>query len=195
MKSSRIVKLRDAEHPISRSPVKRRAALAKLRAKPQIKMRVHQLPFVGRDHENKNDGTICFWDIPMKGGYGGGCTTGKEVARMYLAYLREIYSSSHEEAESMFTANLLNIILFDMINKNPADRDEQDSIRGQIVGFAHEINLTLRRAALAGLEAERFDNFDWKASIDAANKGLTSERPKVAKSPTKPAVQHASKSA
>jgi hypothetical protein len=170
MNTSRKISSQAPERSIKQSPKKLRAGSGKLRGKPALKLRVHQLPFVGRDHENKSDSSICFWDVPMTGGYSGGCDTGREIALMYLAYLREI--QVNPGADNGSAASDLTRILRDISGKVPADEQERDSSRGQMVGFASEINRFLIGAIGAGLGSDFFDNFDWKASTDLANEGL-----------------------
>lgn len=175
MNTSRKISSQTPDRSIKQSPKKLRAGSGKLRSKPTRKLRVHQLPFVGRDYVKGSGGIICFWDVPMTGGYGGGCDTGEEIALMYLAYLREIQVNPQKDNGS--ASGGLNRMLLDIFEKAPTDENERDSIRGQMVGFASQINRFLIGAIGAGLGSDFFDSFDWKASTDRANEGLTSAPP------------------
>lgn len=50
------------------------------------KLPLHRLPFVGRE---KGAPMISFWNVPAKGGFGGGNTTGDALALIYLRHLKE----------------------------------------------------------------------------------------------------------
>lgn len=140
----------------------------RLRAKPRAKLDMHQLPFVGRDHVVHDDGCVCFWDVPLTGGYFGGTETGSAIACMYLAHIRR-----QMNGDKTYTLSLASILcaLTQRVTKNP---DEADSLRGQVVGFGSVIGRWLTAAVeqLGGnLEAAEL-----KKLLGNANDGLDRDR-------------------
>lgn len=83
------------------------------------KVPLHRLPFVGG--KSKNGLTISFWNVPASGGYHGGCETGAALAWLWIKHLEEFNSKSCPFTLSSIATDMSGI--------------EDDSIRGQMVGF------------------------------------------------------------
>ncbi len=96
---------------------------------------VHRLPFVGLYKSG-----VCWWSVPATGGYGGGCETG---AAMATAYLRDLKMNPE------FHGGLLQHIVLDMCEayKHGLTAAEEESLRGQIVGFFSAICARLQNMA------------------------------------------------
>lgn len=110
-----------------------------LRINPSAKSAWDQLPFVGKDHGKQ----VSCWDVPMTGGYFGGCEAGKIVARMYLKYVRDEHGKSMTMA-----ATLLRSMLAGLDAKKPSSEVETDSVNGQRIGFIHELSHWIDAAAV-----------------------------------------------
>ena len=89
------------------------------------------------------------WNLPARGGYGGGCKTGKAAAIAYLKYLTE--------ARQSYGGPLQHIVI-GMLAKNRTG--DSHSLHGQIVGFFSTINDVLAKLHL---------------SIDASHESLAKE--------------------
>lgn len=135
----------------------------KLRAKPRVKMDMHRLPFVGRDHVQEESGGVCFWDVPFEGGYFGGNETGAAIAHMYLAHLRRANRNQCQKLD-------LGPILSGMMRRTPRTKEENDSRSGQLMGFASVIGAWL--GAAVDQLGERLETADQAALLKAANAGL-----------------------
>ncbi|MBH3308338.1 hypothetical protein I5P84_02570 [Pseudomonas mosselii] len=148
---------------INEHPVKIRV---KLREKPRAKLDMHRLPFVGRDHVTNEDGSYCFWDVPLTGGYFGGNETGQALAFTYLAHLRRMNGS---KAHPLHTLSLRSIFGA-MMKRTPGSKAEKDSRSGQLVGFASVIDDWLRAAV--DQFGRELDDIDHKKLLALANAGL-----------------------
>lgn len=136
----------------------------KIRFHPRKKLPIHRLPFVGKTDPLQNGGRgISFWAVPPTGGYGGGCETGKALAKIYLKHLRE-----HRDAA--YSGGYLQHIVLDMLENAHEKSPERDAFCGQVVGFFSVLDAWLEGAALY-LQGD-LDSMDPKALLDAANKGL-----------------------
>jgi len=89
---------------------------------------IEALPFVGTAKDKTRD----WWAVPKRGGYVGGCMTGKAAAMAYLRSLRE---------NADCPGTLQNVAL-DMLG-NPRSL----SLRGQAVGFFSHLDQILRSVA------------------------------------------------
>ena len=83
------------------------------------KVPLHRLPFVGG--KSKTRLGINFWNVPASGGYAGGCDTGTALAWLWIKHLEEFNSKSCPFTLSSIATDMSGI--------------EDDSIRGQMVGF------------------------------------------------------------
>jgi hypothetical protein len=121
--------------------ITRNAARARATVSPDLayhaaeRLPVHRLPFVG---SYKSD--ISFWNIPATGGYGGGYETGAAMATAYLRHLK---------MNPEFQGGLLQHIVLDMCQayKHGLTAAEEESLRGQIVGFCSVICATVQNTA------------------------------------------------
>lgn len=87
--------------------------------------RIEALPFVG-------DGRRNWWAVPKRGGYCGGCITGKAAAMAYLKFLRD---------DSGCGVGLQHVAS-DMFG-----RPRSESLMGQAVGFFSALDQALRQVA------------------------------------------------
>ena len=108
-----------------------------LRSKQAGKLATDRLPFVGKDHGHRSS-----WDVPMTGGFHGGCAAGKAVAQMLLKYIRD-ERSNHCRLSSC----LLGSMLSSLAGKQPATTDEETAVRGQRAGSIHELPNWIEAAA------------------------------------------------
>ncbi|WP_040727651.1 hypothetical protein [Thiomicrorhabdus sp. Kp2] len=131
---------------------------SKLKFKNRKKLPLHRLPFVG-DEDGKLG--LSFWKVPKDGGYAGGCTTGKALARIYLKHLKE---------HGGCPGGMLQSITLDMLDKERDDRQEWDSLKGQAVGFFSELDRWL--VAAAKNMDDGLENEDNRVLLKTANKGL-----------------------
>lgn len=114
---------------------------------------LHRLPFIGDGGQGPG---LSFWDIPATGGYSGGCETGKALALIYMKHLRE-----HGPA----AGGILQVIAFSMFE----DAAENDSRRGQIVGFF----TTLEKLWFSACrQNSALDDFKADDLLESANAGL-----------------------
>jgi hypothetical protein len=101
----------------------------------------------------------------MTGGYFGGIEVGKIVARMYFKYLRD------EEANPFkFGAIHLQGILSSLDAKVPVTDEEQESLKGQRVGFMSEVGHWLEDAVL--ILGSCFDAIPERSLVQQANEHL-----------------------
>lgn len=108
----------------------------------------HRLPFVEPHDEGVN-----WWALPETGGYHGGCETGTGVA---LAYLRHVRAELRERVP--WPSHVLGLMLLALAG------DASEARRGQIVGFAYELEDWIRRGVAA--DGARFDTMP-EADIEA----------------------------
>ncbi|WP_433769355.1 hypothetical protein [Pseudomonas putida] len=134
-----------------------------LRSKPQEKTAWGRLPFVGKDHGPRHSD----WDVPLTGGYFGGIEAGKIVARMYLKYLRD----ERDNPIRLGTTHLQGMLLA-LNAKVPTTKSEEESLRGQRVGFIHELGTWLE-AAVSRLGSS-FDAIPERSFVQQANASLAS---------------------
>lgn len=138
--------------------------MKKLEFRPHESLPIHRLPFV----RTKKNGA-CFWNVPRRGEYFGGCATGKALALIYLKFMRE---------NSRNVASLQHIVL-DMLGLSD-DRgisSKNCSLRGQVVGFFSELDRLLYAGAKEmGACLDRLDNVKLLAN---ANRGLKGSDKKV----------------
>ncbi len=133
---------------------------------PRQKHPVRRLPFVGREHTA--DQSFSLWNVPASGGYCGGNMTGEAIAILYLKHVRE------NDAENC--SPMLCSMVFAWAQRLTAGdirlgSAEEDSLRGQMVGFSHTLSRWLAAAAQHmgdGLDARGND-----ALLDKANRGIT----------------------
>ena len=122
------------------------------------KLPVHRLPFVGSYKSG-----VSFWNVPATGGYGGGCETGAAMASAYLRYLK-MNPQDH--------GGLLQHIVLDMCEtyKRRLTATEEESLRGQIVGFCSAVCARLQN--IAPLFRYQLDATEETQLLKAANAGL-----------------------
>lgn len=131
--------------------------MKKLRFRMSNPLPIHRLPFT-RIKKNR----ACFWNVPRKGEYSGGCRTGKALALIYIKFLRE---------NGRQVASLQHIVLdmFDLEYRQDASSKEK-SLRGQIVGFFSELDQFLFASAKEmGNCLDKLDNLQL---LEDANTGL-----------------------
>lgn len=164
---------------------------AKLRAKPDAKLDLHKLPFVGREHHAKTEPGLSFWDVPFQGGYAGGAVTGKALALMFLSHLRQQREGdglqetrnqvcgkpANQIAGNLQTGSetfLLGTVLKDMLSRRPVGQEEEDALHGQVFGFAHELSRWLQ--ASVDRFGSNLDHLDHAALLAEANLGLDQKK-------------------
>jgi len=150
-----------ASIPKSKRPLPKGRQIG-LRIKPQGKFAYERLPFVGKDHSSRHS----FWDVPLTGGFHGGCAVGKSIAHAYLKYVRD------ERANPCrLSATLLGSMLVDLDGKQPTTEDEESSKSGQRAGFIGELSAWIDAAAtqLGG----SLDRVPEQHLVDCANHCLT----------------------
>ncbi|HCJ29537.1 MAG TPA: hypothetical protein DHV63_09630 [Pseudomonas sp.] len=136
---------------------------AAVKYKPRRKLAFHRLPFVGTSYHKKAYG-ISSWDVPLTGGYVGGCMAGSALATSALVYLRE-------EASDETNRFLLGQICATWIDRaESATQEELDVLRGQAVGFMQTISGWL--AASVDQFGANLDKADKKAILKRINAGL-----------------------
>lgn len=132
-------------------------SVAKSVAKPVMQYRkkasceFRRLPFIGKSA----------WDVPATGGYSGGCEFGVWAAMAYLKMLR---------AEESAGPGTLQCIVLDMLEgSNGAEAgDDDDSFRGQVVGFFSTLDSALHRAAKADPRLDDHSERDLAAAMTRA---------------------------
>lgn len=128
-----------------------------LRFKNRKRHPLHRLPFV-----EMNKSGLTFWAVPKAGGYFGGNKTGSALAHIYMKHLKE------HDANAI--GGVLQSIVLNMFGCKPGVNDEQDALRGQVVGFFFEIERWLSDAAKhRDYGLEQLDN---KTLLKVANDGL-----------------------
>ncbi|WP_268798037.1 hypothetical protein [Pseudomonas huanghezhanensis] len=122
--------------PKSKRPLPKSKRLG-LRSKPAGKLATARLAFVGKDH-----GRPSSWDVPMSGGFHGGCDVGKSVFRLFLKYVRDEQSNP-----CRLSSVLLESMLRGLASKQPETPEEVDSVDGQRAGFLSEMGKWIEAAA------------------------------------------------
>jgi hypothetical protein len=132
-----------------------------LRSKQTGKTAADRLPFVGKDHGHHSS-----WDVPMTGGFHGGCAAGKAVAQMFLKYVRD-ERSNHCRLSSC----LLGAMMTGLAGKQPTTTEEEEAVRGQRAGFIHELGNWIEAAAEQ--LGTSLDGVTELQLVDHANQALT----------------------
>lgn len=123
---------------------------------------VHRLPFVGGKSTGRHRG-VSYWNVPASGGYHGGTETGGALVLAYLKFLRET-------PENITTVGLLQLVVLDMCGRlASAKGHERRSLRGQIVGFLHELDRLAREAVQVRPELDQISEAE---ILNRANAGL-----------------------
>lgn len=91
----------------------------KLKFHVKKELPIHKLPFVGGKSSFRLG--VSFWNVPDEGGYGGGNTTGRALALIFLKHLQENGSTS---------GGILGNIASDM-----GGIPESDARYGQMISF------------------------------------------------------------
>lgn len=99
----------------------------KMKFHTKQKLPLHNLPFIGRV---KGKDGLSFWDVPNSGGYGGGNTTGRALAGIYLRHLQQ---------HGATPGGSLGSIAADMSLLGNDYSPDDDARRGQIIGFFNAI--------------------------------------------------------
>lgn len=121
------------------------------------KLALHRLPFIGG--KSKSGFGLSFWNVPSKGGYSGGCITGAALAWIWLKHLE---NEAREGARNTpFTIS--------RIVSEISDLSENDSLKGQMIGFFEIIEVVLFK--LISDSRIHFTK-DEKKLIEQANAGL-----------------------
>jgi len=138
---------------------------AALKYKPRKKLAIHRLPFVGRVHVQPEHGGLSFWDVPLTGGYIGGCKAGEALAVSTLVFLREERDSHYLERGIL--GQIAAAWMERAIDANP---EERLALRGQAVGFMSKMSEWVD-AAVSDLGAN-LDRSDKAAILTRINAGL-----------------------
>lgn len=137
---------------------------AALKYKPRKKLAAHRLPFVGRVHVQPEHGGLSFWDVPLTGGYIGGCKAGEALAVSTLVFLRE---EGGETPDRWLLGQIAAAWMERAIDASP---EECIALRGQAVGFMSKMSEWVSAAA-ADLGAN-LDRTDKAAILTRINAGL-----------------------
>ncbi|WP_153115791.1 hypothetical protein [Rhodocyclus tenuis] len=133
--------------------------------RPKLKIAAHRLPFVGKEHTEDN--SFSFWNVPAKGDYMGGRTTGEAIAGMYLKHIRE-------DANDCCGLYLGWMVLAWMERLSSGDikhgSPEYESLRGQMVGCMSELSRWLGAAARA--LGSSLDDTTNESLLANANRGI-----------------------
>ena len=129
-----------------------------IRFKNRFKHPIKRLPFHSSHPEKPGP---YYWNVPQSGGYFGGCTTGSNLALIYLKHLKEHGYSSY---------GCLQNIALDMFDHDRDKSEASDSLRGQVVGFFSLLDEWL--FAAASQHSEALDTLDSKKLLRTANDGL-----------------------
>jgi hypothetical protein len=149
-----------ASVPKSKRPLPKGKKIG-LRSKPSGELAMDRLPFVGNDHAPHSS-----WDVPMSGGFFGGCEAGKSVAQLFLKYVRD-----EQSYPCRLSSTLLESMFIGLASKQPETQDEVDSVTGQRIGFIGELARWLE-AATTQLGAS-LDRISEQQLVDMANHHLT----------------------
>lgn len=129
-----------------------------IRFNNRCKHPIKRLPFF---RKLTTDPARAYWDVPQFGGYFGGCTTGQNLALIYLKHLKEHGYSSF---------GCLQHIALSMFEHERTSTEEGESFRGQVVGFFSALDEWLNVAAIQNGEA--LDNLDSNKLLKTANQGI-----------------------
>lgn len=121
------------------------------------KLALHRLPFIGG--KSKSGFGLSFWNMPSKGGYSGGCITGAALAWIWLKHLEN--EAREGAGNTPFTIS--------RIVSEISDLSENDSLKGQMIGFFEIIEVVLFK--LISDSRIHFTK-DEKKLIEQANAGL-----------------------
>jgi hypothetical protein len=133
--------------------------------RPRQKSPMRRLPFVGREHTA--DQSFSMWNVPASGGYFGGNTTGEAIATMYLRHIRE---TDAEICSPMLGGMVISWAWRLASGDITPGSVEENSLRGQMVGFAHVLSKWLIAAARhMGDSLETLGN---DALLAKANRGV-----------------------
>ncbi|WP_313471349.1 hypothetical protein [Atlantibacter hermannii] len=121
------------------------------------KLALHRLPFIGG--KSKSGFGLSFWNVPSKGGYSGGCITGSALAWIWLKHLEN--EAREGAGNTPFTIS--------RIVSEISDLSENDSLKGQMIGFFEIIEVVLFK--LISDSRIHFTK-DEKKLIEQANAGL-----------------------
>lgn len=121
------------------------------------KLALHRLPFIG--DKSKSGFGLSFWNMPSKGGYSGGCITGAVLAWIWLKHLEN--EAREGAGNTPFTIS--------RIVSEISDLSENDSLKGQMIGFFEIIEVVLFK--LISDSRIHFTK-DEKKLIEQANAGL-----------------------
>jgi hypothetical protein len=101
------------------------------------------------------------WQIPARGGYAGGVTTGSAAALGYLKYLRT----------NPDDGSLLQNIAMNMLSGRSVElgKDASESRRGQAVGFFSMIDAVLKQCVA---ELDSLDGRSFESLVAEINRGL-----------------------
>ncbi|WP_312387887.1 hypothetical protein [Atlantibacter hermannii] len=121
------------------------------------KLALHRLPFIGG--KSKSGFGLSFWNVPSTGGYSGGCITGAALAWIWLKHLEN--EAREGAGNTPFTIS--------RIVSEISDLSENDSLKGQVVGFFEIIEIILFK--LISDSRIHFTK-DEKNLIEQANAGL-----------------------
>lgn len=121
------------------------------------KLALHRLPFIGG--KSKSGFGLSFWNVPSKGGYSGGCITGAALAWIWLKHLEN--EAREGAGNTPFTIS--------RIVSEISDLSENDSLKGQMIGFFEIIEVVLFK--LISDSRIHFTK-DEKKLIEQANAGL-----------------------
>ena len=137
----------------------RKPAASSLKFKNHRKLPLHRLPFVDAVPDKIG---WSFWSVPKSGGYFGGNETGSALARIYMKHLK-----AHGPGWGGGNLQMMALDMFDCENGVSA---EQDTLRGQVVGFFVELEYWLA-GAVKYLDGG-LDKHDNTTLLKAANTGL-----------------------
>ena len=133
--------------------------------RPKLKIAVHRLPFVGKEHTEDN--SFSFWNVPAKGGYMGGRTTGAAIAGMYLKHIRERDGDCCGPYLGwMVLAWMERLSSGDIKQGSP----EYESLHGQMAGCMSELSRCL--VAAARVLGSSLDDTTNEALLATANRGI-----------------------
>lgn len=132
-----------------------------LRVKPEKPNAWDRLPFVGKDHSKQ----CSSWDVPLTGGYFGGIDAGKSIAHMFFKYLRDEQANPVRLGSTHFR-----MMISALDSKVPATKEEEESLKGQRVGFMCEVADWLDAAVLK--LGSSLDAIPERSLVQQANQNL-----------------------